>query len=150
MYHRFVEHRVRETFRQLSAGDWATSVGQLPPALVHAFPGDHALGGVRRTPAGMRRWCARLYAIVPDLRFEVRRVLVRGGPWDTTVAVEWTDRATPPDGIPYVNEGTHVLRLRRGRIVALHAYCDTQKVAAVCDRLAAGGLAEAGAPPIQE
>lgn len=141
--------RVRATFRQLSAGDYETSVGQLPPALVHTFPGDHALGGVRRTPAALRRWFARLYAIFPDLRFEVHRVVVRGGPWDTTVAVEWTDRATPPDGLPYSNESMHVLRLRRGTITELHADCDTQRVAAVCDRLAARGLAEAATPPIE-
>lgn len=150
MYRRFVERRVRETFRQLGEGDWATAVAQLPAELEHVFAGEHALGGVRRTPEGVGRWFERLYAIFPDLRFEVRRVLVRGWPWDTHVAVEWVDRATPPDGIPYVNAGTHVLRLRRGRIVSLHAYCDTQKVAAVCDRRAARGMAEAGAPPIQE
>ncbi len=87
---------------------------RMPPELVHVFPGDHALGGVRRTPEGMRRWFERLYAIFPELGFEVKHVLVRGWPWDTQVAVEWVDRATPPDGVPYVNEGAHVMRLRRG------------------------------------
>jgi len=140
--------QVRGTFRQLSAGDYATSVGRMPPALVHVFPGDHALGGERHTPEQLRRWFARLYTIFPDLRFDVRRVVVRGWPWDTTVAVEWADRATPPDGIPYANVGTHFIRLRRGQVVSLHAYCDSQRVAAVCDRLAAGGLAAAAAPPI--
>ena len=80
----------------------------------------------------------RLYEIFPDLSFEVKRVLVRGWPWETTVAVEWVDHATPADSVPYVNEGTHVLRLRRG------------KVAEVCDRLAERGMAEATAPPIEE
>ena len=136
MYRGFVERRVRETFRRLSAGDWEAQVGQMPPELVHVFPGDHALGGVRRTPEGMRRWFGRLYVIFPDLHFEVKRVVVRGWPWDTHVAVQWVDRATPADGVPYVNEGTHFLRLRRGRLVYLHAYCDTQKVAEVCERLA--------------
>ena len=148
MYRLFVERRVRETFRQLSAGDWQSSVAQMPTELVHRFPGDHALGGVRRTKQGLQQWFERLYTIFPDLRFDVTRVLVRGWPWDTLVAVEWVDRATPPDGIPYINGGTHILRLRRGKIVSLHAYCDTQKVAEVCDRLAARGMAEAAAPPI--
>ena len=149
MCRRFVERKVRETFRQLGEGDWETSVAEMPPELVHVFPGDHALGGVRRTPEQMRRWFERLYAIFPDLRFEVKRVLVRGWPWDTHVAVEWVDRATPPDGVPYINEGTHVMRLRRGSLVYLCAYCDTQKIAEVCDRLAARGMAEAAAPPIE-
>ena len=148
MYRRFVERKVRETFRRLSEGDWEAQVGQMPPELVHVFPGDHALGGVRGTRQGMRRWFERLYEIFPDLSFEVKHVLVRGWPWDTTVAVEWVDRATPADGVPYVNEGTHVMRLRQGRLVYLRGYCDTHKVAEVCDRLARQGMAEAAAPPI--
>ncbi len=150
MYRTFVERKVRETFRQLGEGDYEAQIGQMPPELVHVFPGEHALGGVRRTPEGMRKWFGRLYEIFPDLSFEVGRVLVRGWPWDTAVAVEWVDRATPPDGVPYVNEGTHVMRLRRGKLVYLRAYCDTQNVAEVCDRLAGRGLAVAAAPPIEE
>lgn len=150
MYRRFVERRVRETFGRLSRGDWEAQVRQMPAELVHVFPGDHALGGVRRTPEGMRRWFGRLYEIFPDLRFEVKNVVVRGWPWDTSVAVEWVDRTTPADGVPYVNEGTHFLRLRRGRLVYLRAYCDTQKVAEACERLARRGLAEAAAPHIEE
>ena len=150
MYHKIVERRVRRTFDMLSAGDYASSVGEMPPSLYHVFPGEHALGGVRRTPEGMRRWFERLYTVFPDLRFEVKNVLVRGWPWDTTVAIEWIDRATPPDGVPYVNEGSHVMRLRWGKLTYLHAYLDTQRVAEVCERLAEGGMSEASAPPIEE
>jgi hypothetical protein len=42
------------------------------------------------------------------------------------------------------------MRLRRGKVVYLHAYLDTQKVAEVCDRLAARGMISASAPPIEE
>ena len=150
MYRGFVERRVRETFRQLSRGNREAQVGQMPPEFVHVFPGDHALGGVRRTPEGMRRWFGRLYEIFPDLHFEVKHVLVRGWPWDTQVAVEWVDLATPADGVPYVNEGAHVMRLQRGKLAYLHAYCDTQKVAEVCERLARQGMAEAAAQPVEE
>lgn len=150
MYRAFVERRVRKTFRQLSEGDYESSVREMSPEFVHIFPGDHALGGVRRTPESMRRWFERLYEIFPNLNFEVKRVLVRGWPWDTFVAIEWVDRAAPADGIPYVNEGTHVIRLRRRKVVYLHAYLDTQKVAEVCDRLAERGMAEAAAPPIED
>jgi ketosteroid isomerase-like protein len=66
------------------------------------------------------------------------------------VAVEWVDRAIPPDGVGYVNEGTHVMKLQRGKITYIHAYLDTQKVAEMCDRLAEHGMAEAAAPPIEE
>jgi ketosteroid isomerase-like protein len=66
------------------------------------------------------------------------------------VAIEWIDRATPPDGVPYVNEGTHVMILRWGRLTYLHAYLDNQRVAEVCDRLGKASMKEAVAPPIEE
>lgn len=94
MYRRFVERRVRETFQRLGEGDWQAQVRQMPPELARVFPGDHALGGVRRTPEGMRRWFERLYAIFPDLGFEVNRVLVRGWPWGSKS--RWSGRTAPP------------------------------------------------------
>lgn len=62
--------------------------------------------------------------------------------------IEWVDRARPADGLPYLNEGTHVLRFSWGQLVGLHAYLDTQQVAEVLERLAQGGIEEAAAPPI--
>lgn len=81
MYRGFVGRKVRETFGQLGEGDYESSVREIPAGIFHVFPGEHALGGVRRTPEGMRRWFGRLYGIFPDLSFEVRRVIVRGWPW---------------------------------------------------------------------
>ncbi len=62
--------------------------------------------------------------------------------------VEWVNRARPADGLPYENEGTHVLRFWWGRLLGLHAYLDTQKVEETLDRLAGEGVLEASAPPI--
>jgi ketosteroid isomerase-like protein len=73
---------------------------------------------------------------------------VHGWPWDTAIAVEWTDRGRAADGQPYENEGAHWIRLRWGKGVAVHAYLDTEKVTAITERLAAAGVAEAAAPPI--
>ena len=114
----------------------------------HTFAGDHALGGTRHSREAMRKWFGRLYRLFPGLDFEVKRVLVGGWPWRTVAMVEWVDRARPADGVPYENEGTHVLRFSWGRLVGIHAYPDTQRVAEVCDRLAKAGIEEAAAPPI--
>ncbi len=65
------------------------------------------------------------HEIFPNPNFEVKCVLVRGWPRNTAVAIEWVGHATMADGVPYVNEGTHVLRLRWGKFVCLHAYLDT-------------------------
>ncbi len=118
------------------------------PDVEHTFSGEHALGGTRHSREALGRWFERLYRLFPGLDFEVKRVLVRGWPWRTVAMIEWVDRARPADGLPYMNEGTHVLRFSWGRLVSLHAYLDTQKVEEVCERLAKEGIEEASAPPI--
>lgn len=50
----------------------------------------------------------------------------------------------------YVNDGTHVIRMRWGKAVALHAYLDTEIFTAACRRMAEQGIAEAAAAPIED
>jgi ketosteroid isomerase-like protein len=92
---------------------------------------------------------ARLPAF-PSLAFEVHRVSSRGFPWNTWVAVEWTDRATAADGEPYENHGAHWIRLRWFKATHVHAYLDTQVVEHACRRMAANGIEEAAASPITD
>lgn len=73
-----------------------------------------------------------------------------GPPWDIWVAVEWCARVTPVAGEPYANAGTHMIRIRRGRVVYLHAYEDSQLVARACEQMARLGVEEAAAPPITD
>ena len=73
-------------------------------------------------------------------------MLVAGPPWDLLAGVEWIGHATPKAGEPYVNEGAHVIRLHRGRVVYFHAYEDSQKVADACRKMADAGIEEAAAP----
>lgn len=105
------------------------------------------MGGERHSRDAVRRWFERLFRLF-DLRFDVRRVLVAGPPWDLLVGVEWIAHVTPKAGEPYVNEGAHIIRIRRGRIVYFHAYEDSQKVADACRRMADAGIEEAAATPI--
>lgn len=150
MYHLIIKRIVRGVFESLTRGDYEATLKQMAPHLEHIFPGDHALGGVRHTPEGMRRWFERLYCIFPHLEFEIKEIVVKGWPWDTVAAVQWVDRAQPVDGVPYINEGVHIFRIRWGRGVGIYAYLDTQKVEVVCQRLAQMGMAEAAAPPIED
>ena len=150
MYHWMVRRLIRRTFASLSRGDYESVLKGVSPSIVHTFGGTHALGGTRHSVEAMRRWFQRLYRLCPELNFEVKAVAVSGWPWDTTVAVEWVDRAKPADGSEYVNEGVHVVRLRWSEAVSIHAYLDTQVFAALCQRLAGFGLVEANAPPIED
>ena len=49
-----------------------------------------------------------------------------------------------------MNDGMHLVRLRWGKLVSLHAYLNTEIVAAACRRMADSGIAEAGAAPIED
>jgi ketosteroid isomerase-like protein len=145
-----VERNVRVTFRRVGQRDYETLLEQTAPSVFHVFPGDHALGGTRHTREGLRRWFERLFLLFPELHFEVKEVAVRGLPWDATIMVQWENRGSARDGQSYANQGAHVLRLRWGRLVYLHEYLDSQRVAAVCRRLARQGVSEAAADAVTD
>jgi len=145
-----VERNVRATFRRVGQRDYETLLEQTAPSVLHVFPGDHALGGTRHTREALRRWFERLFLLFPELHFEVKEVAVRGLPWDATIMVQWENCGRSCDGQPYANQGAHVLRLRRGRVIYLHEYLDSQRVAEVCRRLAGQGVSEAAAEPITD
>ena len=148
IYRAIVKRKARGIFASLSEGDWPAATKDLADDVHHSFPGDNALGGERHSREAMERWFERLYRLIPEIEFEVLEVAVKGWPWDTAVAVEWTDRGRTADDQPYENEGAHWIRLRWGKGVSVHAYLDTEKVTAITDRLAKAGIAEAAEPPI--
>ena len=148
MYRALVARRVRGVFDSLNRGDSSTPLADVADDVHHVFPGDHPLGGERHSREALGRWFERLFRLFPGSRFEVKRVAVRGWPWDTSAAVEWVDRVGPAGGEPYVNEGAHWIRIRWGKVTEIHAYLDTQKVAEGCRQMAAAGVEEAAAPPI--
>lgn len=147
-YRRLVTRRIRATFAAVGAQDARTVLAGLAPDVHHVFAGDHALAGERHDAAAVARWFARLGRLFPGLRFHIARVAVSGPPWRTVVAVEWVAAVTPQRGPAYENRGAHVIAIRWGRVVELHAYEDSEAVAAACRRMVELGVAEAGAPPV--
>jgi ketosteroid isomerase-like protein len=150
MYHFFVRRLARQSFERLNRGDYESILASIGDDISHTFSGNHPLGGTRHSVAAMRAWFKRLFLLSPALHFTIHRVISSGWPWDTTVAVEWTDRATPADGSEYVNHGVHIIRMRWGRVFSIHAYVDTQLVHELCRRLAAQGIADAALPAIED
>jgi ketosteroid isomerase-like protein len=148
MYHAIVRRKARGLFEHLSRGEWRETTADLADDVVHVFGGDHPLGGTRHSREAMERWFERLHRLYPELEFEVERVVAKGWPWDTLIAVEWTDRGTAADGVHYENQGAHWIRLRWGKGVYVHAYLDTEVIADSCRRMAAAGIEEAAAAPI--
>jgi ketosteroid isomerase-like protein len=148
VYKAIARRKAQASFDALSHGDWKSTLKDVAPDVHHVFPGDNAIGGERHSKEALERWFGRLYRLIPDLRFDVQRISVKGWPWDMMVAVEWTDHGHASDGVPYENEGAHWIRLRKGKATYIHAYLDTEKVTAICDRLAEAGVEEAAAAPI--
>jgi ketosteroid isomerase-like protein len=150
MYHAIVARMVRRGFERLSAGDYSVALAGAAANVHHVFAGEHPLGGERHSREAFRRWFERLFRLFRVLRFEIREVLVRGWPWRTVVAVEWRAQVTPAVGPSYVNEAAHVIHIRWGRAVYVHAYENSQAVANACRHMAANGIAEAAAAPITD
>jgi ketosteroid isomerase-like protein len=149
MYHAFVQRRVRALFAAINRGDAEPVLRAFARRFEHSFLGeDHALGGSRHTLAATRRWYERLYRLLPDIRFELRRIWVSGAPWNTLVMAEWDETNSGTDGVRTANRGVHVLHLRWGRATRLMICPDTAGLQATLDRLSLAGAAEARAPPI--
>jgi ketosteroid isomerase-like protein len=148
MYHALVRRRIGEVFDALSRSEWQRAVDDLAPDVYHVFPGTHALGGERHSRDSVARWFERLDRLFPGHDFTVARVLSRGWPSNTWVAVQWSARLTPRVGESYVNEGAHWLQIRWGKVTYFHAYLDSQRVADACREMAVAGIDEAAADPI--
>lgn len=147
MYHAIVRAQLRRGFDNINRGNYDAVVAAFARRHVHAFYGRHALAGTRHTIGEAKQWYARLARLLPDLKFEILSIAVRGWPWNTVVAVEWIDHFTVV-GAKESNQGVHMFRIKWGKVVALAIHCDTQKLADVLRRKAEAGLEEARAEPI--
>jgi ketosteroid isomerase-like protein len=149
MYRVIVARRIRRAWRHVDQRDYRYVLDQPAPGFTHRFAGDHALAGTRRQPEAVDAWYQRLFRLLPEIRFEVTDVLVRGWPWRTR-AVALVRVHTSVADAPYDNEVAQVVDLRWGRITGLAMHEDTQRLAAALARLRNADVPEAAEPPIQD
>ena len=133
IYRAIVARIVRRAFAAFNRGDATRALARFADDVHFRFAGDHALSVDTRSRDEARRWFARLFALLPSLRFTVHDVLVRGWPWNTIVLTRFSDESLL-DGAPFRNHGTQYLRLRWGRVVEDHILVDTQLLAAKLPR----------------
>jgi hypothetical protein len=86
IYSYFIEKLARQTFAHVQNHNYEEVLKVLAPNVSHHFAGDHALGGTRHDRESVRRWFNRLGTVLPNLRFDVKNVWVKGPPWRTTVS----------------------------------------------------------------
>ena len=150
MYHAFVRKRVEALFRSTSKGNAEPVLAGLAPRFVHFFLGDHALGGTRTTLKATRLWYKRLYRVLPDIEFDLQTIRIAGPPWNTLVSVDWLETNSATDGVRTYTLGVHVVRLVLGKMDYVGIYPDTIGLVSTLRRLAASGVAEAGAARIED
>ncbi len=148
MYHAYVRGQVRRLFEAVNRGDAGPVLRLFAGRFEHVFLGDHALGGARTTLLATREWYARLYRLLPDIHFDIRRIWVSGAPWNTIVVIEWDESNSGTDGVRTSNLGIHTLELKWGRATRLIICPDTVPLIATLDRLSGAGNTEAHAAPI--
>lgn len=144
MYRAVVRHKVRATFAALSEGRWDEMTSQLAARFSYRFVGDHALGGTRSTIEDMTAWFERVGRLLPGLAFEVHDVVVYGPPWNTTV-LTYVSVSTGD----YRNELFQRVKLKWGRLAEILTLEDLQRLEARLNELAAEGVEEAAAAPIE-
>jgi ketosteroid isomerase-like protein len=149
MYHTVVRAQIKKLFSELNKGNYEPILGACAPTFEHWFVGkSHALAGRRTSIAVTRSWYERLFNIFPNIQFELHQVLVTGWPWNTVVAVEWSDYYTLFNGEKRQNCGVHLIRLKWGKGTSVRIYCDTQLLQENLAIQHRGGVQEAAASPL--
>jgi ketosteroid isomerase-like protein len=148
VYHNIVRAKAAALFEAVNRGDAEPVLAAFAPSFEHIFIGQSALGGTRRTLQSTRAWYQRLYRLLPDITFDVRRISVSGAPWDTVVIAEWRETNSGTYGVETSAEGIHVLNIKWGRATRLIIAPDTARLEETLKRLAAAGHADAQAAQI--
>lgn len=150
MYHRIVKRSIVALFAAINRGDPAPVVAAFADRAEHEMLGTHALSGRRTSRRAIAAWYARLFRLLPDIRFQLGRIDLCGPPWATRATIEWIETNSGTDGVVTSAAGMHLVHLRWGRITRLLILTDTAKLEATLQRIAAKGTAEALAAPITD
>lgn len=148
VYHRLIERKIRALLDAVNSGDIEPVIAGFSRKFEHAYLGEHAIGGARHTVEATRRWYERLFRLLPDIRFTVEKITVRGMPWSTIAIVEWRESNFGADGVETSARGVHIASIRWGKITRLLILSETHLLMKTLERLSANGFPEADAKPI--
>jgi len=149
MYKTIVKQQVRSMYAAFNGGDYYPLLNRFDREFAYTFVGDqHPLAGTRRTREAMQAQFERILRLFPGIQFDVRQVIVNGGPQNTRIGISIGVNAELQDGSPYENEIVQLLLMRWGRVSRVRTVIDTGRLTDAFDRLAAAGVAEATAVPV--
>jgi len=150
IYHNYVKKLVKGNFKSIEEHrpeEVMSSISDV--TLEHTFAGDNCLGGTRHDKESLKRWFERVGIVLPDLKFEVTDIQVKGNPAKTLVIARWTATCQLLNGDPYINKGVHFITLKWGKAVKFDVYEDTKTVSHGLDVQFESGIKEAKAPKIE-
>ena len=150
IYSSIVEKLTRKSFKAVQDHNYEEVLKAVSSEnLTHRFAGPNALGGIRHDKDALARWFKRVGTVFPHLKFEIKDVLVHGGPWKTTVIARWVATCNLENGEPYVNPGVHIIKMRWGKAYDFDVYEDTFVVTSGLEKQFKSGILEANAPKIE-
>jgi ketosteroid isomerase-like protein len=149
-YHYIIKGFVRKNFKCVQEHRYDEVLnGVSDKQLEHTFAGDNCLGGTRRDKESLKRWFERVGTVLPDLKFEITDIQVKGTPAKTLVIARWIATCNLLNGDPYLNKGVHFITLKWGKAVKFDVYEDTQTVSHGLELQFQAGIKEAKAPKIE-
>ena len=99
------------------------------------FPGKNSWAGEFQGKQAIAAWLRRFHGA--GLKIEPHEIVVGGPPWNMTVCIRITDKATDSAGkVVYENRAVLFGKVRWGKIEFYEVYEDTEKVAALDEYLA--------------
>ena len=149
IYHNYVRKLVRSNFKSIEEHrpeEVMSGISDI--TLEHTFAGDNSWSGTRHDKESVLRWFKRVNTVLPDLKFEMTDIQVKGGPANTLVIARWTATCKLLNGEPYENKGVHFITLKWGKAVKFDVYEDTKVVSHGLDVQFEAGIKEAKAPKI--
>ena len=148
-YHYIIKGFVKNNFKAISEHRYDVVLnGVSNKSLVHRFAGDNSLGGTRHDKESLKRWFERVGIVLPELKFEITDIQVKGGPVKTLVIARWTATCHLLNGEPYENKGVHFITLKWGKAVKFDVYENTKVVSHGLNVQYEAGIKEAKAPQI--
>jgi len=150
IYHNIVKKLVRKNFKLIEEHRPEEMMSGLSDKnLEHTFAGDNSLSGTRHDKESVLRWFKRVNIVLPELKFEIIDIQVKGGPANTLVIARWTATCHLLNGEPYENKGVHFISMKWGKAVKFDVYENTKVVSHGLDVQFESGIKEAKAPKIE-
>lgn len=132
MYRTIVAMRFRALWRRIGADEFDLAVAQAAPGMRFTFVGDIPLGTSVTGTDALRAWFRQLDELFPGIHLELQDVIVKGWPWNTTVAARLHITAELQDETAYQNHAVQWVRMRWFKMTDDWVIEDTVALAAAC------------------